>query len=352
MNNLIIFLANDGMGGVQEGIFTLCEFLAKENIKFQLFCVVKTRSPAKFNLKISYLNSKRIFNSIPKILNILIKNEKSSNIICGQPHLNIILIFLNILIFNKHNLFITEHNPSFKSRGFKNKLIDYLKIYFYQFPKAILCVSTPLKKQLQNYKLLKKVNFEVVYNPVNIAKFNRSLTYRKNKTIKKFIFVGRLHQQKNLDLMLKTMSILKKRNLAFILNIIGEGNEMKSLKELSKKLCLEKEVKFLGRKNNINYYLKNSDIFLLSSIYEGFGISLVEAMLCGLQIVSTNTEGPKEILNNSEFGYLTDFNPNSFSEGIINAINCPKDPLKIIDRAKKLSQPKNVWKRYKKVLES
>ena len=157
MNNLIIFLANDGMGGVQEGIFTLCEFLAKENIKFQLFCVVKKRSSEKVNLKINYLNSKRILNSIPKILSILNNNEKSSTIISGQPHLNIILIFLNILIFNKHNLFVTEHNPIFKSRGLKNKLIDFLKIYFYQFPKAILCVSSPIKRQLKNYKLLRKI---------------------------------------------------------------------------------------------------------------------------------------------------------------------------------------------------
>ena len=151
--------------------------------------------------------------------------------------------------------------------------------------------------------------------------------------------------------MLKTMSILKEKKLAFTLNIIGDGNEMKSLKELSKELSLEREVKFLGRKNDINFYLKNSDIFLLSSIYEGFGISIVEAMLSGLQIVSTNTEGPNEILGNSEFGYLTDFNPNSFSKGIINAINAPKDPLKIINRAKKLCKPKNVWERYKQVLE-
>lgn len=86
---------------------------------------------------------------------------------------------------------------------------------------------------------------------------------------------------------------------------MGEGEDRGRLEYLIKELKLENDVSLLGFVENPYAYMQRSDVFVLSSRWEGFGNVLVEAMACGCPVVSTNCpSGPAEILENGEYGIL------------------------------------------------
>ncbi|MFO7809977.1 MAG: glycosyltransferase [Candidatus Delongbacteria bacterium] len=86
--------------------------------------------------------------------------------------------------------------------------------------------------------------------------------------------------------------------------IIGDGDRRNYLEALVLDLELTNRVFIIGSRDNPYKYIKNSDIFVLSSVYEGFGIVLIEAMACGLPVISTDCKsGPAEIIS-GESGVL------------------------------------------------
>lgn len=108
-----------------------------------------------------------------------------------------------------------------------------------------------------------------------------------------FITVGRLDRGKNHALLLEAMKEIKAA-----LYIIGDGVLEGSLKQMIKEVKLEKKVFLLGRKENPYAYLSQADAFVFSSNYEGFPNVLLEALACGLPIISTDCpSGPREILS-------------------------------------------------------
>ncbi len=118
------------------------------------------------------------------------------------------------------------------------------------------------------------------------------------------ISIGRLVKRKGYEYAVKAMSKLASRNVNYL--IIGDGPEKESLEKLIDGLGLVQRVKLLGfvSEEEKYQYLSNSDIYILSSLHEGFGICLLEAMYCGLAIVSTEKGGQTDFLNNGRNAFL------------------------------------------------
>ena len=111
-------------------------------------------------------------------------------------------------------------------------------------------------------------------------------------------------KQKNHEILIKALAILKNK-INFHLFIIGEGAELYNLKNLSKKLKLTKNITFTGKLNDPSTYYEEADIFILSSIYEGFGNVIVEALAFNCKVISSDCpSGPREILENGKWGRL------------------------------------------------
>lgn len=117
--------------------------------------------------------------------------------------------------------------------------------------------------------------------------------------------VGRLVEVKQQKLMIKLMSVLKNRGLNLELWLVGVGSIEQELKELAKKLAVDDQVIFWGFQSNPYRFIKSADIFLLTSLVEGFPLVICEALSLGKPIVSTNVVGPKELLEGG-FGILCD----------------------------------------------
>lgn len=160
----------------------------------------------------------------------------------------------------------------------------------------ILCTSPKYYKgnvTLRPY--LDKVNYLAIGLKLEKKDINMNLANSieiKKHDQKQILFIGRLVYYKGVEFLIKSMSLIKSRAY---LCIVGDGKNIYTLKELTKKLDLEHKVFFLGNLNDADKfaYLKTSDLFILPSIFrtEAYGIVQVEAMAHGIPVVSTEIEG-------------------------------------------------------------
>ena len=153
------------------------------------------------------------------------------------------------------------------------------------------------------------IKSEVIYNPKSFT-CNKYPTF-SNKT---FISVGRLEKAKGFDLLIDAFYEFSRSDDEWILNIIGEGSERKVLQDKINKLNLNKRVFLLGTKKNIKDYYTQSSIYLSSSRWEGLPLVLIEAMECGLPIISFDYPAAKEIINSNNGILIEQFNVKNFAD--------------------------------------
>ncbi|SFM82636.1 glycosyltransferase [Marinobacter pelagius] len=118
------------------------------------------------------------------------------------------------------------------------------------------------------------------------------------------VFVGSLCAQKNLTMMLRAFGLAHSSNVRLL--VVGEGPDRGLLKELASSLGIDHRVEFLGNRSNINEILAESEIFLMSSAWEGLPIALIEATLAGLPVIVTNVGGCAEVVHQCANGFVVD----------------------------------------------
>lgn len=151
------------------------------------------------------------------------------------------------------------------------------------------------------------------YIPNIISKF--SITPDYNLSFREVISVGRLDQFKNFKDQIYVWKKIVQKYPDWILKIYGDGSEKQNLLNLISQLGLEKNVLLMGKSLQIEDALQKSAFFLFTSLAEGFGMVIVEAMQMGLPVVSYNCPcGPKDIISDGIDGFLVDVNDKEFLE--------------------------------------
>jgi GalNAc-alpha-(1->4)-GalNAc-alpha-(1->3)-diNAcBac-PP-undecaprenol alpha-1,4-N-acetyl-D-galactosaminyltransferase len=135
------------------------------------------------------------------------------------------------------------------------------------------------------------------------------------------IAIGRLQPQKGFDLLIRAFSQLRHKYPEWQLTILGEGPIRGELEELRAQLQSIDSIHLPGQVKNVNAYLRQADIFVLSSRFEGFPMSLCEAMACGVPVLATDClSGPREIITDGVDGILV-------ATEDIDALACGLDAL-------------------------
>jgi glycosyltransferase involved in cell wall biosynthesis len=152
----------------------------------------------------------------------------------------------------------------------------------------------------------------LVYLPDAILDLRKLSENKNNKNLieleksKKIILaVGRLTRQKNFDFLIKEFNKFIKKRDDYLLYIIGEGEERQSLEKLIKENNLNEKAFLLGYQGNVYSYMKRSEIFILSSLWEEVGFVIVEAAINNLYVISSDCpNGPRDFLNDGKNGIL------------------------------------------------
>lgn len=305
----ILFLIPSLRGGGAEKVTLL---LGNELIKLGWeigFLMAQVEGPFLEHLdpkiKIIKLPYRKISRNILAIRAVL-QSEKPDIFYTIMEYVNIIGGIAHKLSNSKAKLVYSEHNNIYKTlETHSTGMRFFLKVgikYAYNLPDRIVCVSEGVRDVLQEY-LPNLKNVSVLYNP--IEQMHPNTDPPTNDSIYRILSIGRLNRQKNHILLLKAFKYLQETfSIDAHLTIIGEGKERKVLNQYIIQHNLIDKVDLPGFKDS-NTYLHNSDLFVLSSEYEGFGNVLVEALSTGIPVISTDCpSGPAEILKNGLYGQL------------------------------------------------
>lgn len=175
----------------------------------------------------------------------------------------------------------------------------------YRKSSGVICVSKLIASDIhKNYKVPSE-KISVLYNPYNIDEIRKLGLLSDDKSFEKFrtektkilCSTGRLQYQKGFWHLLKVFSLLDPEKEKIGLVVIGDGEQRYKLLGLAKSLGIEKSIFFSGYQKNPFSIASKCDLYILTSLFEGFPNAMVEAMCLGLPIIAADCQsGPREIL--------------------------------------------------------
>lgn len=188
-----------------------------------------------------------------------------------------------------------EHNHHKNNDDYIEKIVNSIKnIDFFM----------PVSQELTDFYATKVSNSKCVYIPHSLEYIPERCSELKEKNI---ISVGRLSKEKGFQDLIKVFAIFSKGHEDWKLNIVGDGEERRTIEELIAEYGLEEKVILHGyqRKEYINSLLEKSSIYTMTSLEEAFGIVLIEAQSFGIPCIAFDSaRGALEIIKDKENGFL------------------------------------------------
>ncbi len=289
--------------------------------------------PVTMKIKIPFFPQRFITSLNGMFALALVLNKLKAKTIVHSMQSNVAAIII-CMIKNIKIIIRNSENPVYSTINTENKffgLITFLlKFLFYNFTDGIITNSKGSANSLKYFVFNKKKIFQI-YNPY-LKKINTKFFKKENYIIN----IARLRKQKDHKTLLKAFKIFLNYNSDYKLIILGHGNLKSDLELLCKKLGIAKKVIFKGWVKNTIPYLKKSKIFVLTSVYEGLGNVLIDAINYNVPCISTNCpSGPSEILLNGNGGYLvTPRSPKLIATKMLFCLNNYKLSLKKNEKAK------------------
>lgn len=235
-----------------------------------------------------------------------------------------------------------------------NKFWQILRKITYRFADVQVAqterVANWLKENTGNRNVVVIPN-PVVYPILSQSKNGESKSDMLSDNCRIILAVGRLISQKGFDSLIRAFSTACKDNSSWHLVILGDGDNYDSLKSLADSTDIGDRIHLVGRCADITSWYNRAEIFVLSSIFEGFPNVLVEAMAHGLAVVSTDCEyGPREIIDEGVNGMLVPVgDETAMSEGLTKLVQEEKLREKLGSNAKKVRDtysPENVLSKW------
>jgi len=302
-------------GGAEKVLLNLLKYLDRKKFKLCLalfeykgeylnqlpedvvVCDLKKRSRFDF-FKLIFLLAYKVY---PKV--------RPDIVVSFLEYTNLVAILSRKFSWLKPYIIISECSHFTISVKYKRmrKLRTLLMRKFYPYASKIVSVSKGVANDLIINYGISREKIQVIYNSIDLQHIKRLIKESDfsefNDKLPTIIACGRLVRAKNYSLLLRSFARVQNQIDARLL-ILGQGEERLSLEQLSNRLGIQDRVKFLGFQKNPFKYIACADIFVLSSDWEGFGNVIIEAMVCGVPVISTRTSGPDEIITDGVNGLL------------------------------------------------
>jgi glycosyltransferase involved in cell wall biosynthesis len=313
---LAIFLHGLYEGGVERTILNLAQGMTSYGYAVDL---VLARAAGPFlsqvpvGVRVIDLKSPRVLFSLPA-LTCYIRKELPDALLSAIDYTNIIALLAQRIANKPNRLVVVEHNTLSQRKNqlpyFYRLLLPKLIRLFYPWAEYIVAVSRGVADDLAITTGLRRDNIRVTYNPI----ITQDLRKKSQETLKHpwfepgqppvLISIGRLSAQKDFPNLIRAFAKVRKNRVARLM-ILGEGEDRPILEKMVEELGLSDEISLPGFVENPYPYMVKSSVYVLSSKWEGLPTVLVEALYCGIPIVSTDCpSGPREILQEGLFGKL------------------------------------------------
>lgn len=313
-------------GGAERVVSRLSTIL---NSEYDIYLLLFDTKNIKYDYKGKIIDIKAPANSkgLLSKIKLLMQRTYRTKAIKKTENLDIVISFLdspnivNILSKNKGckvAISIRNYTDIGKKPSRILKLANFFMKRLYKKADLVIPVSKEISKMLFEKYFISKSKLKVIYNPYDIIDIERLANediedkyenFMRSEKI--FISVGRQVYQKGYWHLAKAFKLVLEKEPDAKLIIIGSGNNDVKLLKLINDLGIENSVLLTGFQKNPFKFIKKSQVYVMTSLFEGFPNILVEAMACGCPVISTDCKsGPKEIL-------LENFNFNNTTEDIL-----------------------------------
>ena len=317
--DIIFCIFELGAAGAEKVFTTLVENLC-EHFNISVIVFVDAKKYDKILKSIGNINfysiSSKKSNTLKYAIRYrkLIKQINPDKIISFLWYPNIVTYIANLGLNIPH--ITTEHSIHriYLTGSIKGQIWRFLLKKTFKNATKIIPVSKQMKLLICEDFSIHKEKVISIYNGIDFKRIKllakEPVTdFNFNPSCKYIIAVGRLCEPKNYQLLLKSFSHITNENPNIHLIILGDGELKDKLLKQCNELGVHKTTHFLGFKSNPFKYLVKSDVYVLSSKWESFSLSLVEAMFINGHVVSTNCpSGPPEIVTHNEDGLLVENN--------------------------------------------
>ena len=225
---------------------------------------------------------------------------------------------------------------------FKKNFFIYLEKLLAKWTDVLITVSNLNKKKIIDLNIAQNNKIKNIYSGIDLSLF----TNKKNDDFRKELnlqnnhlllgSVGRLSDQKDPITMIEAFGIISKPFPNAHLALVGDGELKGKILEKIDQLKLDDKVHLTGNKNNPWSVYHSMDLFIMSSIYEGLGRSITEALSCGVPVVCTDVEGVPEIVRDNITGILVPpKDANKLADGIIRTLNDMETAKKMAEEGRR-----------------
>jgi glycosyltransferase involved in cell wall biosynthesis len=318
----LFFISSLDGGGAERVMVDILRHVDRSRIEpFLILLYPHEKSPYKKylpdDLRIIVLErqSDNVFHKLKQFLNFVktLFREKPQVIVSMLTHNNIIAI-LSGLLFNikvivcEHNTFSEVIKTGEGKRILGLPVAPMVKI-LYRFSEKVIAVSEGIRENLIADFGIPAQKVQTIYNPVDLGRIRASRSMPQERPFLKdrkpiVVAMGRLVEQKGFDTLIKAFSHIVQEADARLI-ILGEGPQRDGIEYMVRDLGIGDKVSLAGFQKNPYALLSSSDVFVLSSNYEGLPMVILEAMACGIPVISTDCKsGPREILQNGSCGML------------------------------------------------
>lgn len=299
-------------GGAERVISLLSREFVNKEIDVEI--VIYKNCPIFYEIdnriKVCKIESETKSNNMLK--NIIWLRKKFQNdadlVISFLAPFNMLAIFSTL--FSSIPIIVADRNDPKKipSNFFVRKIRDII----YCFANGVVLQTKTNQEYFSEF--IKKKSC-VIYNPIDLKKLQgAALSANKEKEI---VSVGRLMPQKNHIMLIRAFANIHQQYPNYKLTIYGDGPERSKLIELAKDLNLSDYISFPGNVKDVHERILSSEVFVLSSDYEGMPNALIEAMCLGLPVISTKVSGATDLIHDYQNGIVIDVND---SNGLVQAL--------------------------------
>ena len=356
MKKVFFIIPTLTQGGAERVIVTLLKFLDKTKFKATIMVVNMNEEVYSEEIPeevdIIDLKCNRVRTAIPKII-LNLWRHKPHIVMSTLGHLNIAIamsrIFMpfGIKFIARETIVVSEK----LSRGKFQKLWKLLHRIFYPTFNKIICQSEDMKRDISGI-LGSEKNLVLINNPVDCERihnlsrlYDQSVEeYYNDRSYTYLIAAGRLIEQKGFEMLIEAIALID--NPKIKLAILGHGPLEEKILSLVEYYKLQDQVTLLGYQKNPYIWISRANAFVLSSYYEGFPNVVLEALSCGVPVISTPAPGgTKEILESIEGCYLSnEISAKSLMKAISDFIYSKRRI--IMDNAVKPYKPEKICKEY------